>query len=162
MESPLCSSEFLTRFKSLIFTGPSVKSGLAHPAAPAPVESTTAAEAVEDEKHGKKATPPRRREYNQSAIDEGYVARLEEATGSGVALPFSDSRTGRFMNKMGGDGHWKRWKNVDIVEQGGLEALWQRDDKVKGKTEGEGQAPEAESGPTSAISASPRSHVAGT
>lgn len=83
-------------FRSLIFTGPSPYSGLSPPGG-----STS------------------ERAPNNSAVLDGYIAAMESASS---ALPFSASRTGKQLDKMG-DKQWRRWKNVRIVEDGGLDAL---------------------------------------
>lgn len=95
-------------FRSLIFTGPSIKSGLQH-----------------EGEEGRKA-----REPNASAKTDGYLDRLEKAQASGQTVPFSSSRTGQQMDKTG-DAHWRRWKNVEIVPEGGLESLWSNGRKSK-------------------------------
>lgn len=103
-------------FKSLIFTGPCVGSALSNT----------------------EASGSKPRECNASAVSEGYVSRLEECAKSGQAIPFTQSRTGKQMDRMGGGGsnngeeapasnaatagQWRRWKNVSITEDGGLDA----------------------------------------
>ncbi|CAO1624481.1 unnamed protein product [Sympodiomycopsis kandeliae] len=90
-------------FRSLIFSGPSARSEIL---------SVPENDDEEDVK----------REANPSSSLEGYTKLLEESSQTGVAIPFSASRTGKQMAKMG-DSQYLRWKNVSVVEQGGLEAL---------------------------------------
>ncbi|PWN28038.1 hypothetical protein BDZ90DRAFT_231805 [Jaminaea rosea] len=61
---------------------------------------------------------------NPTAVQDGYKARLDQATKEGKSIPFAKSRLGQAMDNIG-DKQWRRWKKVDIIEKDGLEALWQ-------------------------------------
>lgn len=98
-------------------------------------------------------------EVNESAVKDGFVGRMEEAGKRGESVEFGQSRLGKLMDA-NGDRQWRRWKKVDIIEKGGLEALWQGtegESSSASKGDDEKQASEAAEVSSSAQQAHPSS-----
>lgn len=61
---------------------------------------------------------------HDTARADGYYPRLDQAIKEGDTIEINESRIGKLM-QANGEAQWRRWKNVAIVEKGGLEALWE-------------------------------------
>lgn len=59
---------------------------------------------------------------HESVVREGYWQARQQAQARGECVAFSQSRTGKALDTA--EGAYKRWKGVNFVEYGGLEALW--------------------------------------
>ncbi|CAO1629948.1 unnamed protein product [Jaminaea pallidilutea] len=59
---------------------------------------------------------------HESVVREGYWQARQQAQARGECVAFSHSRTGKALDTA--EGAYKRWKGVNFVEYGGLEALW--------------------------------------
>ncbi|CAO1632813.1 unnamed protein product [Parajaminaea phylloscopi] len=96
-----------TPFKRLILAGPSRR----------PILSCI------EQLQGDDVSALKEYEPNEDAVQCGYHKAVQEAAQSGRCLSFDESRVGRQLNSIG-EAHWTRWKNVNIVKSGGIEAVW--------------------------------------